>query len=67
MESFLSPLVGGLLIGASNSLMLWGLLGICPGPGIVNFVTLRTNSIVFVICMTLGMGIFKIFEKVRIL
>ncbi|ATH06814.1 YeeE/YedE family protein [Halobacteriovorax marinus] len=25
MESFLSPLVGGLLIGASSSLMLWGL------------------------------------------
>ncbi|WP_417336192.1 YeeE/YedE family protein [Halobacteriovorax marinus] len=25
MESFLSPLVGGLLIGVSSSLMLWGL------------------------------------------
>lgn len=37
----------------------WGLVGICPGPGIVNLVTLNINSIVFIISMITGMIIFK--------
>jgi len=38
----------------------WGLVGICPGPGIVNLVTLSLEPIIFVFSMILGMFIFKL-------
>lgn len=37
----------------------WGLVGICPGPGIVNLVTLNFNAVIFIISMVVGMAIFK--------
>lgn len=37
----------------------WGLVGICPGPGIVNLVTLNLNAVIFIISMIVGMIIFK--------
>lgn len=52
-----------LILGATLFGIGWGLLGICPGPGIVNLVTLDTNAIIFVLSMTTGMFIFKLFEK----
>ncbi len=56
-----------LILGASIFGIGWGILGICPGPGIVNLVTLNSNAILFVISMTIGMLIFKLLEKVKIL
>ena len=37
----------------------WGLVGICPGPGIVNLVTLNYNAVVFIVSMVVGMVIYK--------
>jgi uncharacterized membrane protein YedE/YeeE len=37
----------------------WGLAGICPGPGIVNLITLNINAITFIASMIVGMVIFK--------
>lgn len=54
-----------LILGATLFGIGWGLLGICPGPGIVNLVTLDTNAIIFVLSMTTGMFIFKLFEKAK--
>ncbi|ATH06813.1 YeeE/YedE family protein [Halobacteriovorax marinus] len=56
-----------LILGASIFGIGWGLLGICPGPAIVNLVTLNTNAVLFVASMTIGMFIFKLIEKARVL
>jgi uncharacterized protein len=45
-----SLLVGALLFGLG-----WGLVGLCPGPAIVNLATLSLSAIVFVIAMAAGM------------
>lgn len=55
-------ITGAALFGAG-----WGLLGICPGPGIVNLVTLNSNAFLFVISMSVGMGIFKVLEQKGVL
>lgn len=52
-----------LIIGAALFGSGWGLLGICPGPGIVNLVSLQPNAILFVFSMTVGMGLFKLIDK----
>jgi len=44
-----------LLTGASFFGLGWGLVGICPGPAIVNVVTLNGQFIGFVIAMFFGM------------
>lgn len=49
-----------LIMGAALFGIGWGLLGICPGPGIVNLVTLNINAIIFVFSMLIGMTVFKI-------
>jgi hypothetical protein len=38
-------------------------LGICPGPGIVNLVTLQPAALIFVGSMLVGMILFNQFEK----
>jgi uncharacterized membrane protein YedE/YeeE len=48
-----------LISGAALFGIGWGLVGICPGPGIVNLVTLNFNAIIFIISMIVGMAIFK--------
>lgn len=58
----LSLVLGAIIFGTG-----WGLLGICPGPAIVNLATLNKNSILFVISMTAGMALFKIFDKLKTL
>ncbi len=37
----------------------WGIVGICPGPGIVNLTTFDSDFIIFVGSMLTGMFIFK--------
>jgi uncharacterized membrane protein YedE/YeeE len=45
------PLIfGAVLFGIG-----WGLVGLCPGPALVNLATLHPKVIVFVIAMALGM------------
>ena len=50
--------LGAILFGVG-----WGISGICPGPALVNLVTFTPSSIIFVISMLVGMGLFKILEK----
>ena len=49
-------ILGSVLFGIG-----WGIMGICPGPGIVNMVTAQPLFIVFIGCMLVGMGIHKYF------
>ncbi len=49
-------ILGSVLFGVG-----WGIMGICPGPGIVNMVTAQPLFIVFIGCMLVGMGIHKYF------
>jgi len=52
-----------LVLGSAIFGIGWGVLGVCPGPGIVNLVTGDATLILFVIAMIVGMLIFKfIFE-----
>lgn len=41
----------------------WGLAGICPGPAVVNLVTLKTEAFVFVGSMLVGMDLFRLTQK----
>lgn len=48
-----------LISGAALFGIGWGLIGICPGPGIVNLVSMNTDIITFVFSMLIGMVLFK--------
>ncbi len=41
----------------------WGIAGVCPGPGIVNLVTLSPGIVAFVAAMLVGMAMEHVFEK----
>jgi uncharacterized membrane protein YedE/YeeE len=45
------PLIAGSVLFGIG----WGLAGLCPGPALVNFVTLNAKVFVFVAAMVLGM------------
>ncbi len=49
-----------LLIGAAIFGVGWGILGICPGPAIVNLLTLDSSIFLFIAAMMLGMASSKI-------
>jgi uncharacterized membrane protein YedE/YeeE len=49
------PLVAGSLIFGIG----WGLVGVCPGPGIVDIGFLERKALVFVAAMAIGMVIHK--------
>ena len=53
-----------LLFGATIFGVGWGLIGICPGPSIVNLVTLNLNSFLFVVSMIGGMIAYKVYSSV---
>jgi uncharacterized membrane protein YedE/YeeE len=46
-----APLIGGAVLFGIG----WGLVGICPGPALVNLGTLSPRVAVFVVAMVLGM------------
>lgn len=50
--------LGSMLFGIG-----WGLVGICPGPGIVNLVTLEINIFYFMGALILGMFFYNILKK----
>ncbi len=52
-----------LIIGASLFGIGWGLVGICPGPGIVNLMSLNSSAALFVVSMVAGMYLFKKFDN----
>ena len=48
-------LVGGAMLFGIG----WGLIGICPGPGIVNLINFDLGILVFVAAMLLGMSLYR--------
>ncbi len=52
-----------LFIGSALFGIGWGLAGICPGPAIVNLVTLEPKAFVFVLSLVMGMFLFKVTQK----
>jgi uncharacterized protein len=49
-------LIGGSVIFGVG----WGLVGLCPGPAIANLGFLDWRAALFVLCMILGMGLFRL-------
>lgn len=52
-----------LIVGAIVFGIGWGIAGVCPGPSIVNLVTLGPGIMAFVAAMLVGMAIEHIFER----
>jgi uncharacterized protein len=54
-EAIDARLIGGSVIFGVG----WGLVGLCPGPAIANLGFLDWRAALFVLCMILGMGLFR--------
>ncbi len=52
-----------LVTGAATFGIGWGLVGICPGPGLAAVTFGETGVVIFVAAMIAGMAIFKIFQS----
>lgn len=52
-----------LVIGAALFGVGWGLVGLCPGPALVNLAGLSLPVIVFVAAMAVGMLVFEAWNK----
>jgi uncharacterized membrane protein YedE/YeeE len=55
-----APLIGGAVLFGIG----WGLVGICPGPALVNL-TLSPRVAVFVVAMLLGMLLLEMWQRRR--
>lgn len=54
-----------LIVGSSLFGIGWGLVGICPGPAIVNLVTFNVNAILFMFSLVVGMIVYKQIVKYK--
>jgi uncharacterized membrane protein YedE/YeeE len=54
-----APLVAGAILFGIG----WGLVGICPGPALVNLAGLSGPVVVFVVAMLLGMRGFELWQR----
>ena len=54
---------GKLIAGAALFGAGWGLIGLCPGPALVNLMTLSPKLWVFAACMALGMILRELMQK----
>jgi uncharacterized membrane protein YedE/YeeE len=54
---------GKLIAGAAMFGAGWGLVGLCPGPALVNLITLSPKLWVFVACMAIGMGLRELTQR----
>lgn len=52
-----------LIFGSALFGIGWGLVGICPGPALVNIVTFKSEIFLFVAAMIVGMILHKPLEK----
>ncbi len=55
-----------LILGSLAFGIGWGMAGICPGPALVLLGAGSSKGIVFVAAMLLGMGVFEILERSRL-
>lgn len=51
--------IGSILFGIG-----WGLVGLCPGPALVNLAGLMPSPVVFVLAMAVGMIIKDLWERI---
>jgi uncharacterized protein len=49
-----------LIAGSAGFGIGWGLVGLCPGPAIANLGFLEWRAALFVACMILGMGLYRL-------
>ena len=49
------PLIWGAVIFGVG----WGIMGVCPGPGLVNIVTLDSNALTFIVSSVVGIFLYK--------
>ena len=49
-----------LIVGSALFGIGWGLVGICPGPGIVNLVTFSSSAFIFIAAMLVGIKCAKL-------
>lgn len=54
-----------LILGAALFGLGWGIVGICPGPAIVNIATLDMNLGLFVVAMLFGLYIGKLIKSTQ--
>lgn len=54
-----------LVLGASLFGMGWGLVGLCPGPALVNLATLSPQVLIFVAAMLTGMALHDFWQRRR--
>lgn len=54
-----------LVIGAAIFGVGWGLAGYCPGPALTSLAYGRTEALLFVLAMVLGVLLFRWFERQR--
>lgn len=56
-----APLIGGsILFGVG-----WGLVGYCPGPALTALAVGGYATLLFVVAMVAGMGLFEVIQRVR--
>jgi hypothetical protein len=49
-----------LVLGAAVFGVGWGLVGLCPGPALVNIVSLQPQAVLFAVAMLGGMYLFRV-------
>ena len=59
-----TELTPSLIVGAFIFGVGWALAGYCPGPAITSLASFQSRPVVFVVMMSLGMVIFRIYQAV---
>jgi uncharacterized protein len=59
------PVDGSVLAGAALFGIGWGLVGLCPGPAIVDLGFGLAPAALFVVAMLVGMGLYELVQSLR--
>ncbi len=56
-------ITGRLVAGSVMFGVGWGLCGVCPGPALLNLLSLRADRWAFFACMVAGMALFDVWNR----